>query len=251
MALELAHLLKIARDSFEERGVIRTLQQGPRYLATYLSRRKAWDRLEEADGFDKQYGTDTTTMVGPAEFGVSRDKIRYATKYIATLPRTFERIIAAMDIKHQNYTFIDFGSGKGRILLLASQLPFKRVIGVELSPKLHEIAQRNVQIFRAKTPKHGNIELVCTDATAYALPAENTVFYFFDPFELPIMSVVIENMRQSLHRHPHKVFIAYVNPTYCVAMDRSGFLERIYSSHGGPPESQPEYAWSIYTNKIA
>lgn len=251
MTVEFSHLLKIARDSVEERGLVQTLKQGPKYLATYLSRRKVWEKLESADGFDKKYGTDTTTMLGPAEFGVSPEKVRYSTKYMPTLPRTFERIMEALDIRFEDYTFIDFGSGKGRILLLASKLSFKRVVGVELSPRLHEIAQRNVQIFRARTQKHDNIELICSDATAYALPAENTVFYFFDPFELPIMSAVIENMRQSLQRHPHKIFIAYVNPTYSVAMDRSGFLERIYSSHGGPPESQAEYPWSIYTNKIA
>lgn len=249
MSLEFSHLLKIARDSVEERGLVRTLRQGPKYLATYLSRRKAWEKLEETDGFDKKYGTDTTTMVGPAEFGVSTEKVRYSTKYIATLPRTFDRITDAMKIRFEDYTFIDFGSGKGRILLLASELPFKRVVGVELSPRLHEVAQRNVQIFQARTQKHRNIELVCMDATAYALPDENTVFYFFDPFELPIMSAVMDNMRQSLQRHQHKVSIAYVNPTYGVAMDRSGFLERIYASHGGPPESQAEYPWSIYTNK--
>jgi SAM-dependent methyltransferase len=251
MSLEFSHLLKIARDSVEERGLVQTLRQGPKYVATYLSRRKAWEKLEEADGFDKKYGTDTTSMVGPAEFGVSPEKVRYSTKYIATLPRTFERIMNAMDICFEDYTFIDFGSGKGRVLLLASELPFKRVVGVELSPRLHEIAQRNVQIFGAGTQQHRKIELVCTDATAYALPAENTVFYFFDPFELPILRAVIENIRQSLQGNQHRIFIAYVNPTYSVAMDRSGFLERIHAYHGGPPESAAEYPWSIYTNKVA
>jgi hypothetical protein len=39
------------------------------------------------------------------------------------------------------------------------------------------------------------------------------VFYFFDPFELPVMGPVIDNMKKSLENHPRKVFIAYVNPT--------------------------------------
>jgi SAM-dependent methyltransferase len=250
MALELTHLWKIARDAVEERGLAQTLTQGPKYLATYLRRRNAWQKLEEADGFDKKYGTDTTIMLGPADFGVSSEQVRHASLYRATLPRTFERIIEAMDIRHEDYIFIDFGSGKGRTLLLASELPFKKIIGVELSPKLHEVAQKNVEIYHSKTQKGSNIELACTDATSYPLPVENTVFYFFDPFELPIMSAVVENMKRSLQKHPRKVFIAYVNPTYCVAMEQSGFLERIHSTRGGPPESGKEYPWSIYKNKM-
>ena len=248
MAAELTHLLKIARTSLNERGVLGTMKQGPHYLKTYLRRRKVWRNFEEQDGFDRRYGTDTTAMLGPADFGRTSDNVRYASLYRATLPRTFERIIGTMKIRHEDFIFVDFGSGKGRTLLLASEFPFKRVIGLEFSPKLHEAAQKNVGIYRSATQKCKQFELECLDAASYELPVENTVFYFFDPFELPVMSPVIDNMKKSLEKHPRKVFIAYVNPTYCAVMENSGFLHRIAKVDGGPPEMGLEYPWHIYTN---
>ena len=249
MAAELTHLLKIARTSFNERGVLGTMKQGPHYLKTYLKRRKAWRDFEDQDGFDRRYGTDTTAMLGPADFGHTSENVRYASLYRATLPRTFERIIGTMKIRHQDFIFVDFGSGKGRTLLLASEFPFKRVIGVEFSPALHEIAQKNVRIYRSATQKCKQFELECLDAASYELPIENTVFYLGDPFELPVMSRVIERMKKSVEKHPRIVFIAYLNPTYCAAMENSGFLQKIAKFEGGPPEMGLEYPWHIYTNQ--
>ena len=40
----------------------------------------------------------------------------------------------------QDYTFLDIGSGKGRVLMLASDAPFRHIVGVELSPALTAIA---------------------------------------------------------------------------------------------------------------
>jgi SAM-dependent methyltransferase len=248
MAAELTHLLKIAQTSLNERGVLGTMKQGPHYLKTYLKRRKAWRDFEDQDGFDRRYGTDTTAMLGPADFGHTSENVRYASLYRATLPRTFERIIGTMKIRHQDFIFVDFGSGKGRTLLLASEFPFKRIIGVEFSPALHEIAQKNVGIYRSATQKCNQFELECLDAASYELPIENTVFYLGDPFELPVMSRVIDRMKKSVEKHPRKVFIAYLNPTYCAAIENSGFLQRIAKFEGGPPEMGLEYPWHIYTN---
>jgi SAM-dependent methyltransferase len=250
MTVELTHLFKIARTSLDERGVLGTVKHGPHYLKTYLKRRKAWRTFEEQDGFDRQHGTDTTAMLGPADFGHTSENVRYASLYRATLPRTFNRIIRAMRIRHEDFIFVDFGSGKGRTLLLASEFPFKRVIGVEFSPALHEIAQKNVGIYQSKTQKCKEFKLECSDAAAYKLPIENTVFYLCDPFELPVMNPVIDNLKKSLENHPRKVFIAYLNPTYCAAMENSGFLHRIAKFEGGPPEAGLEYPWHIYTNKL-
>jgi hypothetical protein len=251
MAAELRLLWEIARNSVAQRGVIPTLMQGPRYLATYLRRRRAWKDFDAADGFDTQYGTDTSSMVGSANLHIDSAQVRYVERSRASRPRTFARIMQTLNISYEDYVFVDFGSGKGRIVMLASELPFKKIVGVELALTLHEVAQKNLVLFRSKSRKGENVELVCMDAAAYPPPIDNTVFYLFDPFPLPVVSAVIENLRQSLLRHPRKVFLAYVNPTHCGAMDRSGFLKRLCSTPGGSPETHPEYPWMVYTNTAA
>ena len=42
-------------------------------------------------------------------------------------------ILADLGIYYPDCVFLDLGAGKGRALLLASQFPFKRIVGVEFS----------------------------------------------------------------------------------------------------------------------
>ncbi len=62
---------------------------------------------------------------------------------------TLRRILRARDVSSDD-VFVDFGSGMGRILLLAVQYPFRRVVGVELSEELNEIAKANVAANRRR-----------------------------------------------------------------------------------------------------
>src|ERR1017187_10137955 len=48
-----------------------------------------------------------------------------------------------------DFVFIDLGSGKGRTLLMASDYPFRRIVGVELLPALHRAAQENLSRYRS------------------------------------------------------------------------------------------------------
>src|SRR4030095_9062354 len=253
MAPELTHLLNVARRSINERGIIETFKEGPAYITTYLKRRWAWQRLEQEESFDQKYGTDTTAILRQEDFGSTSENLRHAEYFRSTPPRLFERIMAAMNVRYEDFIFIDFGSGKGRTLLMASEYPFKRVIGVEMSEKLHVIAQKNIQIYQSKTQKCKKFQLECADATSYSLPVENTLFFLFDPFRRPVMESVLNNIGQSLNKHPRTIFIAYANPNQSVVMDESGFLERVYASKGGAPENSAEYElaipWRIYTNK--
>src|SRR5712691_7133679 len=57
--------------------------------------------------------------------------------YQPTEPVLFEEMLASIKIDFRNFTFIDLGSGKGRVLLLASDYPFRQIVGVELLPALN------------------------------------------------------------------------------------------------------------------
>jgi hypothetical protein len=53
-----------------------------------------------------------------------------------------------LKIDPRDFTFTDFGSGEGRVLLIAAGLPFRAVVGVEFSAELNEIASRISYVFR-------------------------------------------------------------------------------------------------------
>ncbi len=56
--------------------------------------------------------------------------------------------LASLDINYRDYTFIDFGSGKGRSLFAASNFPFAKIIGVEFNRFLHDTAVKNTTTYR-------------------------------------------------------------------------------------------------------
>ncbi len=112
----------------------------------------------------------------------------------------------------RDFTFIDLGSGKGRTLLMASDYPFRRIIGVELLPSLHEIAVENLRQYKSEAQKCFALESICADATAFLLPDDPLVIFLFNPFSESGMRQVVANLDQSLRAHPRPVFVLYHNP---------------------------------------
>ena len=154
----------------------------------------------------------------------------------------------ALEIEHEDFVFVDLGAGKGRTLLLASDFPFKRVIGVELFERYCAIARHNVRTYRSPAQRCTAIDIVCSDASTYELPPENTVFYFFDPFERPVLARVVENIVQSLRSRPRKVAIVYVRlPSE--KEDLFSFLTPAGGAEGGSPTHHPEFSWRIFVNR--
>jgi predicted rRNA methylase YqxC with S4 and FtsJ domains len=87
--------------------------------------------------FDRRHGTETSEIVEFPDHLVSGDNQQYGNSYVPTPPKTFHRIMRSLDIGFRNFTFIDFGSGKGRVVMLALEYGFKKVVGVEYSVTLH------------------------------------------------------------------------------------------------------------------
>lgn len=58
----------------------------------------------------------------------------------------------------------------------------------------------------------GRVRSICSDATAFELPATNLVCYFFNPFDSVVLKSVLSNMATSLSLAPRKAFIVYHYP---------------------------------------
>jgi predicted RNA methylase len=117
-------------------------------------------------------------------------------------------MLAALDVQFEDYTFVDYGAGKGKALLLAGSRPFHRVIGVELAAELCEIARRNIQTYTGPR-RAGSIEVVHEDATAFDIPDGPLVLYFYNPFDAEVMEAVITNIRQATAQTMRPVYILY------------------------------------------
>jgi SAM-dependent methyltransferase len=157
--------------------------------------------------------------------------------------KTMKRINQVVGLSRQD-VFIDFGSGKGRILYLAARYPLKKIIGVEISEELNAIAKKNLNQHRYKLVCK-DIELVKADASDYIPPEDFTIAYFFNPFEGLVFEQVIRNIRNSLLANPRKIWLIYKNPVMKPSLDRCPWLTLEQEAHNTcfyrslPPPPQP------------
>lgn len=155
---------------------------------------------------DRRRGVSTAGAVNARQL---RIKDRSNHWYVATDYETFNLAISHVSIRPGEDVFVDFGSGKGRMILLAANHPFRRIIGIEFSPLLHEIALENVRT-ALPASRCQDVELILADATQWTVPHDATVLFFFNPFDGEVLSKVWDNIRQSLTEAPRKLTIIYV-----------------------------------------
>ena len=209
------------RKKISEIGVIATFILIVRKVVDYLFKHNTL----YIHPFDLQYGTDTSGIVERGALDIPDDEVKHATRYQTAIVDVFLEILNSLLISHEEYLFIDMGSGKGRALLLASQFPFKGIIGVELSENLHRIACRNINIYTDIMQACHNIQSMCENAAIFQIPNENIVFYLFNPFDKHIIRALLLNIEDSIHKHPRDIYIAYLKPIHRVVFDQAPFLQ--------------------------
>jgi hypothetical protein len=161
--------------------------------------------------FDKRYGTDTAGKIPVSALLIdNRDSNPNDSNwYEGVSVKIFNQIVNNLNIRFEDFTLVDFGSGKGRALILGSECGFGKIIGVEFAKDLHEIARKNVSIYERATGKASNIELICEDATAFPIPPEPLVIFFFSPFKGRVMELVVQHIAESLEKNPRPMIVLF------------------------------------------
>jgi SAM-dependent methyltransferase len=177
--------------------------------------------------FDLQHGIDTSSIVKVADLDVSEDIRKHSVRYEPTRVWLFDNILNQLPIAYENYIFVDFGSGKGRALLLASKFPFKKIVGIETSPGLCKIARENILKYKDKDQKCNDISCLCLDVRDFEIIKENTLFHLYNPFDEHVMGTVLSNIENSLRRYPRIIFFIYTNPKHREVIEGAGFLHII------------------------
>lgn len=153
----------------------------------------------------------------------------FHSPYQPTDPFAFREMMAALPIDFREFTFIDVGSGKGRTLLMASEYPFRKILGVELIAELHRAAEENIAAHQAQAPDAASIaiESVCMDARAFVFPATPLVIYLFNPLPEAGLRQVIRNLEESWRKSPRPVWILYHHPALESALAEAQWLQRV------------------------
>lgn len=164
-------------------------------------------QLGLARSFERRMGVDTVGAEGLTDYGVEGpDRVYHVASPTLTLRRALRRLGAG-----PSEVFADIGSGKGQAVLVAAQLPYRRVIGVELSGRMTEIARANVERTRPRLACK-DIDLVTADALEWEIPDDLTVAYLFCPFLGDTFDAFVERLVESHDANPRPLHVVYAYP---------------------------------------
>lgn len=176
--------------------------------------------------FDQKHNIDTAGIVQLADLTCDSTNKEHGVWYEPTPIRTLKQIFAALPSDLSTFTFVDFGSGKGRTILYASNYGFRKIIGVEFARELHSIAQLNIRTYRSSKQKCHAIESVCIDAADFSIPTGDTVLYFFHPFKNEVMARVLSNIESRLRTSSSRVILLYYHPQLNSMVHQLPFLSK-------------------------
>ena len=180
--------------------------------------------------FDGQYGITTSGFLPGSVLrsGYSVTETTSNVGYLGGQPSIIRWSLSVCPI-HNDAIFLDLGCGKGRALVVASEFPFRSVIGVEISPELAKLAEENAQVIGRNFPERTPITVVNGDALDYALPEGNLIIYLYNPFGQELIIRLLTNIETALLKRDSSIWVVYTNPVWGHILDRSSTLNRVYA----------------------
>ncbi len=175
---------------------------------------------------EKKYGIETSKLHHLKNLSVKGNNLEHAEIYQGANYFLLEKLFSYLQGINANKNIIDFGCGKGRVLVVAAYQGFKKITGIDFASELCDIARQNITPVKEKFPDK-TFRVININATDYNIEDDADVFFFFNPFNHVVMLAVIKNILRSLKRNPREVFAVYVNPVHKEIFLSAGF-EQIF-----------------------
>lgn len=180
--------------------------------------------------FDIIYKTDTHAWLPKEEHILTPENFEHGVLYMSSwtseIKYTFNKVITL--IEHPNdYTFLDIGCGKGKVVLVWNQLLQlyginQKVVGIDYYKPFINIAERNHNKIFSNI---GNFLEADATKLSYDQFGKNLIVYLYNPFNETILKSVISALSN------YNTFIIYNNPVHSKTIEHNGF-HIIFEHHG-------------------
>jgi SAM-dependent methyltransferase len=190
---------------------------------------KIYPGCERTHPFDRAHNVDTSGYLAADKIHTDPKMKDLVIPYSASQASIIrEALLALGDVSE--YTFIDFGCGKGRATLVATEFPFQQIVGVELSSTLAEVGRRNAEIFAKRFPDRPKIRIYTENVLNYELPKGKLVVYMYHSFARPVLAEILKRLAASVAKgHNTHLFVIYYNPMFGAELDASSALGRWFA----------------------
>jgi SAM-dependent methyltransferase len=176
--------------------------------------------------FDLEHGVETSGLLFAEHLASGHAHDDHINAYWGTAPSGFRGILerwqqtlAGTPYGIEDYTFLDIGCGKGRVLMLACDAPFQRIAGVELNPALTAIAVRNMAKWSTAPHLCSDVEVLNIDALAAPIPESPVVLYIYNSFNLYVMLPLLERLQTLARGRTTPIDLIYAQPQQAALVD--------------------------------
>jgi hypothetical protein len=189
-----------------------------------MGRKRLLPGLTVKDGFmrhpfDIEHHVQTSGLVHGRDLTTGHANDKHNTAYYGIAPSVLIDLIdwwraTQLVAPPYDYTFLDLGAGMGRGMLVASRMPFREVIGVEIHPDLAAIAQKNIRTWELAGRARCPLRIVEQDVTEYQFPAGPCVAYLFNPFREPVLRALLKHLEQQFAGRHGQLDLLYANDEF-------------------------------------
>lgn len=108
--------------------------------------------------------------------------------------------------------FIDYGCGKGRVIIMAAYHSCKHIYGCEINKERYSIVKNNIATFKEKFG--GETDFCIENISADKMDINNKInkFFFFQPFHIKLIMKVMNNIRESLKKNNRNIILFLYRP---------------------------------------
>ena len=188
---------------------------------------------EAVHPFDVAHGVETSGLIPATALLTGHANDQHVTAYYGVAPSILRWLIERWLVLRpsdsiERVTFIDIGAGKGRALLVASEYPFRSVLGIELNPGLAALANRNLEHWIATQPHQATPLLMEQDATEFYFPPTPCLLCLFHPFEAPVLRKLLRRIEAQFAARPGTLDLLYINSEHVSILDRHPAFARLF-----------------------
>jgi SAM-dependent methyltransferase len=191
---------------------------------------------------ERRLGVTTDTTVTLLDLGI--DNAEQHDHMAMGYPHIWAAL-RAIPVEPPLCTFMDFGCGMGRAIIAAATLPYREIIGIDVSDQLLSLARKNVDAMRGR--KAGHIQLAVADAARYDIPDSVNLMYFYNPFHGEVLHRVVENIRRSFNRVPRPIHIVFFNNGHFEkVVEHQTWLRKVWQK-----QFYPHYSCGAYLAEVS